>query len=138
MLKGQKHMSALPLRKIALMLLVCLSAVFLLSLPTQAMMRERQPRMAESVTDMPPSGEGLDENALYPNPERPMARNNLGDTDGDGKIEGQNTPSKEHDPIQAIEEMAQQEGGWVTLAFCIAAIIALVLIIVALIPKKHI
>lgn len=131
-------MSALPLRKIALMLLVCLSAVFLLSLPTQAMMQERQPRMAEDVTDMPPSGEGLDENALYPNPERPMERNNLGDTDGDGKIEGQNTPSKEHDPIQAIEEMAQQDGGWVTVAFCIAAIIALVLIIVALIPKKHI
>jgi hypothetical protein len=138
MLKGQKHMSALPLRKIALMLLVCLSAVFLLSLPTQAMMRERQPMMAEDVTDLPPSGEGLDENALYPNPERPMERNNLGDTDGDGKIEGQNTPSKEHDPIQAIEEMAQQDGGWVTVAFCIAAIIALVLIIVALIPKKHI
>ena len=102
------------------------------------MMRERQPRMAEDVTDLPPSGEGLDENALYPNPERPMERNNLGDTDGDGKIEGQNTPSKEHDPIQAIEEMAQQDGGWVTVAFCIAAIIALILIIVALIPKKHI
>ena len=131
-------MSALSLRKIALMLLVCLSAVFLLSLPTQAMMRERQPRMDESVTDAPPIGEGIDENALYPNPERPMARDNPGETDGGGKIEGQNTPSKEHDPIEAIEEMAQQDGGWVTVAFCIAAIIALILIIVALIPKKRI
>ena len=131
-------MSALPLRKLALMLLICLSAVFLLSLPTQAMMREKQTRIAESVTAPPPIGEGIDENALYPNPERPMARNNPGDTDGDGKIEGQSTPSKEHDPIEAIEEMAQQDGGWVTVAFCIAAIIALILIIVALIPKKRI
>ena len=58
-------------------------------------------------------------------------------TDGDGKIEGENNAPAEKDPIDAIENMTSRSGGWITVAACIAAIIALVLIIVALIPKKR-
>ncbi len=131
-------MSAYSIRKIALMITACMLAIFLLCLPAYALPSETQESAAESVTDPPPIADGIEDDALFSNRENDMARGNLGDTDGDGRIEGQNNSPAEHDPIDAIENMNERSGGWITVAVCIAAIIALILIIVALIPKKRI
>lgn len=130
-------MSAHSIRNIALMLTVCMLAISLLCLPAYALPSETRDMAAESTIDPPPIAEGIEDDALFPNTGNRMARGNLGDTDGDGKIEGENNAPAEKDPIDAIENMTSQSGGWITVAACIAAIIALVLIIVALIPKKR-
>ena len=128
-------MSAHFIRNIALMITACMLAISLLCLPVCARTAESQNIAVESVTEPPSIGEEIDENALFPNRHN-LTRGNLGDTNGDGKIEGDNH-FVDQDPIHAIENMSAQNGGWITVIACIAAIIALVLIIVALIPKKR-
>ena len=83
---------------------------------------------------------------------------NVGDTDGDGSIEqhgsetglideilphdGQKARDGSRDPAEVIGDTAEQveqaaSGNWIIAVICIAAVIALILIIVALIPGKR-
>ena len=131
-------MSTLPIRKITLIIIACALTVLLLALPAYAMPRGIEETTAGNsminTTDPPPIGEGIEETAEN----QTEMRGNLGDTDGDGIIEGdRTTTSPEQDPVHAAESMLSRRGGWITAAFCIAAVVALLILIVALIPKKR-
>ena len=115
-------------------------AATLLRLPAYA-----QPTAGESVmtdditgtTDPAPEGEGTPHEGSSVTDGAIGENGNLGDTDGDGKVESKVTTAVERDPIDAIENMTRRNGGWITAAVCIAVVVALILIIVALIPKKR-
>ena len=128
-------MSALSIRKLALTVIACVLWVLLLALPAYAMpwgMTETTAHDTVRTTDPSPIGDGMEDIG------EAKARGNLGDTDGDGVIEGNHTTTPEQDPMHAAENMVSQSGGWIAAAFCIAAVVTLLILIVVLIPKKRI
>lgn len=60
---------------------------------------------------------------------------NLGDTDGDGVIERRSVT--EQDPAHAADEAMEGGNGWIVAAICVVAVISMILVIVALIPKRR-
>ena len=132
-------MSALSIRKIAPAVIACVLAMLLLALPVYAMPRGIEESAADEITgtaDPAPIGDGLEDNTFTVTEEEARARGNLGDTDGDGKIEGENTTAVEQDPMHAAQYAASRSS-WITAAVCIVAVVTLILIIVAMIPKKR-
>lgn len=129
-------MSTLLIRRwIALGLALILTAS-LLVLPTYALPWGSESETANGradMTDPPPIGEGLPGEGAQEH-----ARGNLGDTNGDGIIERENTPATEQDPMHAAEELTSRRGGWVIAMISVLAVVAVILLIVALVPKKRI
>ena len=134
-------MFSLPHRTSAARFFLWLTAALLLCLSVSVLpvaAKRAEPRMSPDIQMTEPVSEG-EETPRKGSPvtDGALGRSgNLGDTDGDGRIEGETRPA-EQDPMHAVQNMSQRYGGWITTALCIIIAISLILIIVAMIPKKH-